>query len=149
MRFMRTSEIRLALTLLAGITTLANCGCGLTSRLRHREMHEVCCQEVYGVDDRIFHGHGKTCWRTWNNEAWALQGCPSSLDGSGQYPHVIDMQQYGTAAPQAASEMPQQVPETPDDTVEIPQDAGEIPQDDVEIPAAPEDSDQAEELFQQ
>ncbi len=55
---------------------IGSSGCGVMTRHRNREMRKACSQELLGVEDVTFHGHRKTCWRNWNEEAWAAQECP-------------------------------------------------------------------------
>ena len=35
---------------------------------------------MLGVEDPAFYGHTKTCWRTWNEEAWSTNSCPVYWD---------------------------------------------------------------------
>lgn len=59
--------------LTALLSPLAGCSLG-GSHSQHQ--HATYCSEVVGVEDPLFHGYQKTCWRQWNNDAWAATGCP-------------------------------------------------------------------------
>lgn len=70
-----TSQASLV-TLGVVVLVIGSSGCGMMTRHRNREMRKACSQELLGVEDVTFHGYRKTCWRTWNEEAWSAQECP-------------------------------------------------------------------------
>lgn len=41
-----------------------------------RKSRQECFYPTHGVDDHLFHGHRKTCWRNWNDPAWQAIPCP-------------------------------------------------------------------------
>jgi hypothetical protein len=69
MRFSMSSAVLAVLAITCGP------GCTTMARWQHREERRIACQEYYGVDDPVFHGHKKTCWRKWDDPAWAAQPC--------------------------------------------------------------------------
>ena len=62
------------------VLAFVSAGCGMMP-LGHRSRPpgKACLGESYGVEDPVFHGHTKTHWRTWNQEAW------SASDGAVNY----------------------------------------------------------------
>ncbi len=58
------------------VLIISSSGCGMTTRHRNRQLERSCSQELLGVEDVVFHGHRKTCWRNWNEAEWAAQACP-------------------------------------------------------------------------
>ena len=69
------SFVSLGLTL-----TLLSSGCNGLMKHRHAKAGKACLGEMLGVEDPAFYGHTKTCWRTWNEEAWSTNRCPVYWD---------------------------------------------------------------------
>ena len=71
---------RASLVTLGVVLIIGSSGCGVMTRHRNRELKKAFSQELIGVEDVVFHGYRKTCWRNWNEEAWSEQECPPSHD---------------------------------------------------------------------
>lgn len=55
-------------------------GCHTSIFHRKSKAEKACCVETLGIDDTICYGHQKTCWRTWDEAAWAATGCPTTSE---------------------------------------------------------------------
>ncbi len=58
------------------VLTLISSGCRMTLKHKHCRPGKAYYQETYGVEDTLCHGYNKTCWRSWNEDAWSTSGCP-------------------------------------------------------------------------
>ena len=68
--------VRLQFVALVIVLTLVSSGCGVRRKHGLCRNGKNCVQEMYGVEDTICHGYEKTCWRSWNEDAWSNSGCP-------------------------------------------------------------------------
>ncbi len=60
------------------VLTLVSSGCSV--KMKHGcQKGKACYSNPYGVEDNICHGYQKTCWRSWNEAAWAGHDSSPSL----------------------------------------------------------------------
>lgn len=79
--FLLSRKLRQFTFVSVGLTlTLLSSGCGALMKHRHANAGKACLGEMLGVEDPAFYGHTKTCWRTWNDDAWSAISCPVYLE---------------------------------------------------------------------
>lgn len=76
------SRIKLQLQLIFTVCLLflTTAGCSVCHHHREPRCDDPRCVEMLGVDDTQCHGYKKTCWRTWDEVAWAATGCPQTFE---------------------------------------------------------------------
>jgi hypothetical protein len=86
-----------AVCLIAMFVTSSGCGL-MPTRTRHRNTRQW-SRPLYGVEDLVFHGHHRTWWREWNNEAWKTTQYPPQYD-------MLDLPEMPPDVPPSPEQLP-------------------------------------------
>jgi hypothetical protein len=76
---MRSLNPKLLQVQVLAICILLVSGCSMPS-FRKCKSSPKYSGELLGVEDRVCHGHHKTCWRTWDEVAWSESCCPVIIE---------------------------------------------------------------------
>lgn len=110
--FLTATMIRRQHVLICLMLCSALTGCSAYPLGFARKKPPQCFPPMHGVDDPVFHGHRRTCWKNWDDAGWSEIPCPE-YNGPPRVPMVpmvpMAVEQPIRQAPPAEETLPMEM----------------------------------------